>query len=56
VSAVPVEPLEHFRESVAEAVAGGWRLASLFGMPSGNATAGAWAADAAKATGARSAR
>jgi len=30
---VSVEPMERFRESVAEAVAGGWRVASLFGMP-----------------------
>ena len=33
LSAVPVEPVEQFRESVVEAVADGWRLASLFGMP-----------------------
>ncbi len=31
--AVPVEPVERFRESVTEAVAGGCRVASLFGMP-----------------------
>jgi Ni,Fe-hydrogenase III large subunit len=33
--AVPIEPVERFRESVTEAVAGGWRVASLFGMPDG---------------------
>ncbi|MGH7521204.1 MAG: NADH-quinone oxidoreductase subunit C [Gemmatimonadales bacterium] len=33
--AVPEEPAERFRESVTEAVTGGWRLASLFGMPDG---------------------
>ena len=30
---VPVEPVERFRESVAEAVTAGWRLVSFFGMP-----------------------
>jgi len=30
-----VEPVERFRESVTEAVAGGCRVASLFGMPEG---------------------
>jgi Ni,Fe-hydrogenase III large subunit len=34
--AVPVEPAERFLESVTEAVTGGWRLASLFGMPDGS--------------------
>jgi len=33
---VPVEPVERFRESVIEAVADGWRLVSLFGMPEGS--------------------
>ncbi|HEV8399397.1 MAG TPA: NADH-quinone oxidoreductase subunit C [Gemmatimonadales bacterium] len=32
-SAIPVEPVERFRESVTEAVGRGWRIASLFGMP-----------------------
>ena len=35
LGALPVEPVERFRESVIEAVAGGRRLASLFGMPEG---------------------
>jgi len=34
--AVPVEPVERFRESVTAAVAGGWRVASLFGLPDGS--------------------
>jgi hydrogenase-4 component F len=33
--AVPVEPVERFLESVTEAVASGWRVASFFGMPDG---------------------
>ena len=36
LASVPVEPVERFRESVIEAVAGGWRIASLFGMPDGS--------------------
>lgn len=36
LSAVPVETVDRFRESVAETVADGWRLVSLFGMPEGN--------------------
>ncbi len=32
-AAVPVEPVERFAQSVTEAVAGGWRVASLFGTP-----------------------
>jgi Ni,Fe-hydrogenase III large subunit len=36
LASVPVEPVESFRESVIEAVAGGWRIASLFGMPDGS--------------------
>ncbi len=35
-SAVPLEPTERFRESVARAVAGRWRLISLFGLPDGD--------------------
>jgi Ni,Fe-hydrogenase III large subunit len=38
LAAVPVEPVERFRESIIEAVAGGWRIASLFGMPDGTET------------------
>ena len=34
-AAVPTEPVERFGESVTEAVARGWRIASLFGMPEG---------------------
>jgi len=34
-AAVPVETVERFRETVAGAAAGGWRLASLFGLPDG---------------------
>ena len=33
---VPSESVEHFRESVTEAVRDGWRLASLFGLPEGS--------------------
>jgi Ni,Fe-hydrogenase III large subunit len=35
LAALPVEPVERWRESVTDAVAGGWRIASLFGMPDG---------------------
>ena len=35
LGAVPVEPVERFRESVMEAVGEGRRLASFFGMPEG---------------------
>ncbi|PYO86555.1 MAG: hydrogenase [Gemmatimonadetes bacterium] len=31
-----MEPVERFGQSVTEAVAGGWRIASLFGTPEGN--------------------
>jgi Ni,Fe-hydrogenase III large subunit/Ni,Fe-hydrogenase III component G len=33
---VPLEAVETFRESITEAVADGWRLVSLFGMPEGS--------------------
>ncbi len=36
LASVPVESVERFRESVIEVVAGGWRIASLFGMPEGS--------------------
>ena len=36
--AVAVEKIERFRESVTEAIAGGWRLASLFGLPEDDQT------------------
>jgi Ni,Fe-hydrogenase III large subunit len=36
LGALPVEPVERFRESVVGAVRDGWRLVSLFGMPEGN--------------------
>lgn len=36
LAAIPMEPVEHFGQSVTEAVAGGWRIASLFGTPEGN--------------------
>ena len=36
LGSVPLERIERFRESVIEAVAGGWRIASLFGMPDGS--------------------
>ena len=35
-SAVPRESVEGFRATVSKAVADGWRLAALFGMPEGN--------------------
>jgi Ni,Fe-hydrogenase III large subunit len=38
LASVPVEPVERFRESVVGAVGGGWRIASLFGMPDGSET------------------
>jgi len=36
LAAIPMEPVERFGQSVTEAVAGGWRIASLFGTPEGN--------------------
>lgn len=36
LAAIPMEPVEHFGQSVTEAVAGGWRIASLFGTPEGS--------------------
>ena len=33
LTAIPVEPVERFVQTVTEAVAGGWRVASLFGTP-----------------------
>ena len=36
--AVPVEPVERFRQSVTDAVSRGWRIASLFGLPEANGT------------------
>jgi Ni,Fe-hydrogenase III component G len=36
--AVAVEKIERFRESVTEAIGGGWRLASLFGLPEDDQT------------------
>jgi Ni,Fe-hydrogenase III large subunit len=33
--AVPDQPVERFRETVIDAVAAGWRVVSLFGMPDG---------------------
>jgi Ni,Fe-hydrogenase III large subunit len=35
LGAVPVEPVERFRETVVDAVNGGWRLVTMFGMPEG---------------------
>ncbi|HUL03341.1 MAG TPA: hypothetical protein VLV16_08960 [Gemmatimonadales bacterium] len=35
LASVPLEPVERFRESILQAVSGGSRLASLFGMPEG---------------------
>ena len=32
-AAIAVEPVERFGQSVTDAVAGGWRIASLFGTP-----------------------
>jgi len=36
--AVPIEPVERFADTIAEAVGDGWRIASLFGMPDGSRT------------------
>jgi Ni,Fe-hydrogenase III large subunit len=36
--AIPIEPLERFSDTIAEAVGEGWRIASLFGMPDATAT------------------
>jgi Ni,Fe-hydrogenase III large subunit len=36
--AVPIEPVERFSDTIAEAVRDGWRIASLFGMPDGSRT------------------
>lgn len=38
LDAVPVTPVGHFADLVAEAVTEGWRIASLFGMPDGGRT------------------
>jgi Ni,Fe-hydrogenase III large subunit len=35
LGAVPDQPVERFRETVIDAVAAGWRVVSLFGMPDG---------------------
>lgn len=35
LAAVPTEPVERFRATVADAVADGWRIVALFGMPEG---------------------
>ncbi len=35
-AAIAVEPVERFGQSVTDAVAGGWRIASLFGTPQDN--------------------
>jgi Ni,Fe-hydrogenase III large subunit len=35
-AAIAVEPVERFGQSVTDAVAGGWRIASLFGTPDGS--------------------
>jgi len=36
LAAIPMEQVERFGQSVTEAVAGGWRIASFFGTPEGN--------------------
>jgi Ni,Fe-hydrogenase III large subunit len=38
LDAVPIEPVERFSDTIAEAVGEGWRITSLFGMPDGSRT------------------